>query len=488
MKSARILSSLAIISISIACSFLTATTTPRSPIFPNKTGSIPATVESTLPPSLIPETPSPVVAPGQTSLNTSGPYVLFSTDTGIWITNPDGSSPTQLTNLDIGLHDLHQAVSPDGRRLALVDADETGLGLYLVSIPAGETIQIAHLLDLTSEDLMDAISPRSITSYAINDYSNVAWQPGDGRLLAFTGAINGPTSDLYIYDTLSGEITQLTDGPSQAIAPSWSPDGEYILHYGVSWVPPFGGAIIGYNRLDGAWAVRASDEELINQPKPNGYHGNFVGWQDDSHYMIFDSDDTCYSVNLRNVDVVDGKTTPVMDYSFYYSIAQSPENMAMLFSGAEGCASSPGEGTFLLTPNQTTPTQLADKKAFEVHWLTESGVFQAYPEALFSSDGSTRYDPPVYDKSYKPAISKNGYQAWEVIENTQGRVEVKVPTSDWQTILNGSVEELIWDPTAGETLLIALDDGSLFSATAPDFTPRPMGNLNGRTYQAIWIP
>ena len=69
-------------------------------------------------------------------------------------------------------------------------------------------------------------SPKAITSYAIMDYSNVAWQPGDGRLLAFTGAINGPTSDLYLYDTQSGEFTQLTDGPSQAIAPSWSPDGQ----------------------------------------------------------------------------------------------------------------------------------------------------------------------------------------------------------------------------------------------------------------------
>ena len=62
--------------------------------------------------------------------------------------------------------------------------------------------------------------------------TRVAWQPGDGRLLAFIGASNGPTADLYLYDTQTREITQLTDGPSQAVLPVWSPDGQYILHLG----------------------------------------------------------------------------------------------------------------------------------------------------------------------------------------------------------------------------------------------------------------
>lgn len=67
-----------------------------------------------------------------------------------------------------------------------------------------------------------------------------------------------------------------------------------------------------------------------------------------------------------------------------------------------------------------------------------------------------------------------------------------IPGSEWQTImpnLNGFfVDELIWDPITGETLLIALDNGSLYAASYPDFTPRLIGNLGGGTSQAIWTP
>jgi hypothetical protein len=286
----------------------------------------------------------------------------------------------------------------------------------------------------------------------------------------------------------SGKISQLTNGPSQAVEPNWSPDGQYVLHHGGTWVAPFGGAIGGYNRLDGVWAVRVSDGKVITEPKPGGLLGNFVGWQDNTHYITYDSDEQCFSKNLRTVDVITGKTIPLMDLSFYYRPVRSPENQAILFAGAAGCPDSVGEGTFLLLPGQSTPTKLIDKRGYEVNWLPESRVFQAYPEALFSADGKTRYDPPVYDKSFHPAISKQGFQAWQVIENQQGRVVVKVGNDDWKTIMDGSVDELIWDPISGNTLLITLKDGSLYAASSPDFTPQKMGEMGGHVSQVIWLP
>ena len=113
---------------------------------------------------------------------------------------------------------------------------------------------------------------------------------------------------------------------------------------------------------------------------------------------------------------------------------------------------------------------------------------QAYPEALFSADASVRYDPPVYDQSFNPAVSHAGDAAWEVIENQQGRVVVQTPGNDWQTILTDSVAYLLWDPLETRTLLIATRAGALYAAAAPDFAPVLRGNLRGVVDQAIWLP
>ncbi len=486
-KHRKVILLVSILIVSLSCRFLSGQETPTSVTatgLPSQTETLVATVPA------VTDTPlAPAGTPAPTSLNPTGPYVVYGGTRGVWISNPDGSFLTQVTNLDIGLHDLRRLISPQGDRMALVVAVE-GLDLLEIKIPSGETKTLAHLLDITSADLSsNPLSAKAFAAYAIRDYDDIAWQPGEGKLLAFMGAVNGPTSDLYVYDTDSGKITQLTDGPSQGVFPNWSPDGKYILHYGVSWRGPFGGAILGHDHLDGVWAVREADGEVITQPTPKSVAIPFVGWQDDSHYITYDSDINsapCVSKNLRSVDVVTGKATPIMAGGFSYGIARSTENQAFLFEGSAGC---PGEGTFLLLPGQTTPTRLLDQST-EVSWLPESKVFFAYPEALLSSDGGTRYDPPAIHSGTSsvstPAVSTKGYQAWKVIENRQTRIDVKVPGSDWQKIFDGNVGKLIWDPVSGETLLFTGEDGFLYAASYPDFTPRQMGKMEG-VNQIIWL-
>ncbi len=463
-----------------------------SPIMEPSPTAVPPTATTTPVPPTLTDTPLPPTAtntPAPSSLNPDGPYVMFSGTGGIWISNPDGSFLTRLSDYHIwSAIDLHRLVSPTGDRMALVVSNEQGLDLQIINITSDETITVTHLIDSNSQIIIDPISPKAFATYAIRDYDSLAWQPGDGRLLAFTAAINGPTSDLYTYDTQTGEITQLTSGPAQAVMPFWSPDGQYILHFGVSWVPPFGGAIGGANQLDGVWAVRVSDGEIISLPKNLGSNPHFLGWQDNTHYITYDSGD-CESDNLRSVDILTGKSTALMDASFYSYIDQSPENGAIIFSSAPGCPDSLGEGIFLLPAGQTDPVKLWDVRAWEVDWMPESGIFDAYPEGLFTSDGQTHYDTPSYNNSFNPAVSKLGYQAWEILPFQQtGRAVVKVGGGGWQTVLDGTVDALIWDPVRGDTLLIAMNDGSLYSATYPDFFPQLMGDLDGTFNEALWVP
>ncbi len=487
--------------VSLSCSLFGPAATPTAPPTltavvmvesaqpqpPTSTPPAPPEATATTPPS-----PSPVPAstdtPAPTGLNAAGPYVLFNAGGGVWVSNPDGSFLTRLFDREAS-GDLHRALAPRGDRLALVVRTEDELDLVIVKVPSGETEMTIRLIALTeAEEIADPASEAAFALYAMRDYPSVAWSPGDGRWLAFVGAIAGPTADLYLYDTQTQTFTQMTDGPSQAVLPEWSPDGQYILHAGVSWVPPFGGAILGANQLDGVWAVRVADGAVIEQPKPAGVHPNFAGWEDAAHYWTYDSDEECFAQDLRAVDVASGTAEPGLDFSFYGPVAVSPSTGVLLISGAAGCPSALGEGVFVLRPGEGLPTRLLDKRAYEIRWLPESQVFLAYPEALVSADGQQVYAPPVYDASFHPAISRAGYEAWEVIQNQAGRAVVRAPGEDWRTVLEGFVDELIWDPVDGQTLLIALQDGALYAATAPDFAPQFMGSLGGRVRQAVWAP
>jgi dipeptidyl aminopeptidase/acylaminoacyl peptidase len=385
--------------------------------------------------------------------------------------------------------DLHRAISPQGNRLAVVIQSTAGLDLDLIQVPGAQLQTIAHLLSITPEQELDhPTSTNALALDAIRDYQNIAWQPGTGRLLAFTGALAGGSSNLYLYDTQTGKTSQLTSGPFQAVFPNWSPDGQYLLYFGVSWTAPFGAIVLGPNQLDGVWALHVPDGKLISLSRPLGVEPNFVGWLDNTHYLTFDSETRCFAQNLRSVDVTSGQSTVVMNNSFYFGIARSPLNGTLLFSSVAGCPSSLGEGVFMLPAGRSSPIKLLDQNATGISWLAESGVFQAYPLALVSADGSLHYDPPVAGASYLPAISKQGSQAWEVIDNQLGHVEVRQAGGVWQTVMYGPVAQLIWDPLQGRTLFIALSDGTLYAATAPDFTPRSIGDLGGNVNQAIWSP
>lgn len=435
----------------------------------------------------IPTQAHPTIRPPIPGLKASGP-IVFSGDGGVWLTDAFGTSPVQLWVHENRL-DLRRAISSNGDRIALLERTDEGLDLVIVQIPTGEEERVTQVIALPEEGTNpDLTSPHAFAINAIRDYESVAWQPGDGRLLAFVAAIDGPTADLYLYDTQTKEISRLTDGPSQAVLPIFSLDGRYILHYGVSWVPPFGGAIGGHNRLDGVWAVEVSSGDIITLPKPEGSSPHFVGWQDDSHYITYDTSEDCGAQNLRSVDVASGETISIMNFNFGYYIALSPEKGTLFISSAGECTNSLDEGAYILFPDQDTPNKILEERIWGAEWLPESQVFQAYPEALLSPDGEILYYPPVYDHSFNPAISTVGFEAWEVIEDQKGRVEVRVPGGDWHSIFEGSVDVLIWDPITGENLMIVRRDGSLYTASYPDFTTFKQGDLGGRVNQAVWLP
>jgi len=63
---------------------------------------------------------------------------------------------------------------------------------------------------------------------------SLAWSP-DSRYLAFAGEMDGPSSDVYLYDTTTRKIQRMTDGLEEVQEIHWSLDGKWIEHLSSVW-------------------------------------------------------------------------------------------------------------------------------------------------------------------------------------------------------------------------------------------------------------
>jgi hypothetical protein len=466
-----------------------ATPTPFEATASPSTETLPPT-SSASPTASVPPAPTATDTAPSGGLNAAGPYAVFEGPNGVWIANPDGGFPTRISEKGLGAgQDLRAAFSPRGDRMAMAAETKTGLDLLLIGLPGGETTVLARLLETTRvERMLNSLSPEAFAYSAIMEYPSLAWRPADGNVLAYIGGGKEPNADLYTYDLTWEKTRHVEAQPSQAVRPVWSPDGDYLLFFGVEWLPPYGPTLVTHNPMAGFWAVHVADNQLLPQPAPAGTYRNFLGWRDSSRYLVYDSDGDCPARRVRAVDISTGETSPIAEFCLSTPPAFSPENGALLLSVDAGCGCGIEEGVYLLLPGADEPVRLMAQAAFELSWLPESGLFYAYPYALFTPDGMTRCDPPAVGSSYRPAVSVTGRQAWQVAEEKFNSLVIREPGGEWQTVLEGGIAALLWDPLSGETLLIALENGELFAAAAPDFTPRSLGLLAGPIERAAWTP
>jgi Tol biopolymer transport system component len=151
--------------------------------------------------------------------------VLFETNrdgnTEIYLMNPDGSQPTNLTNDPDG--DYHPVWSPDGTKIAFVSSRDGNAEIYV--------------MDADGDD------PTNLTRHADSDRYPV-WSP-DGSKIAFTTDREGPgivvvdtepkivpivsNIEIFVMNADGSGQTNLTDDPGWDAYPAWSPDGSKIL-------------------------------------------------------------------------------------------------------------------------------------------------------------------------------------------------------------------------------------------------------------------
>jgi hypothetical protein len=430
-------------------------------------------------------------------LSDSGPWYAFMVFTAaheLWAMNADGSGLTMLwsyTDQDEDPTSEYFILSPapSGARLAILQYDkflQTAPVLRFMDLPSGSMQPIANLLpsEVEYESLEgEAQSAADQVWAAVGALNSLAWSP-DARWLAFNAAIDGPSADVYVYDTSTERIERLTDGPNQSTDLVWSPDGSYVVHNVVDTLY-YGYSGIGYGML-GAWAAVPDTGKPAIPLYDHAFLGfeHILGWLDDSRYLgdSFDGDSlgNCGHFNLRAVSMADGEG-PVLFAGNYSWRAFDPTSKTMVLVLSSvlkdfDCNTSLDPGVYLFDPD-TRETRLLPgidpEPVQSATWSEEAGLFfLGGGEELIAidPDGNVERYPSIENLFDEPPVVAPRGDRWVLTNMMDGVLAVGTRAGELTEIESERTWNAFW--SLDGTWLFFFDDGMrLTAAPAPNFEP-----------------
>ena len=198
----------------------------------------------------------------------------------VWVINPDGSSPTRLTDDKSRtaklpnfspVYDTSPVWSPDGTTIAFVSNRNYLSSIYVMNA--------------------DGSNARLVTDKVI-DAGELAWSP-DGEKIAFSGGARGsigfklPSVDIYVINVDGGGLAKLTRDSGVNGNPTWSPDGKQIAF----------GRIREKVSKSTIWVMTADGSEQrmlpISQNDGSEFYGGQPSWSPDGTKILFTAYRAC---------------------------------------------------------------------------------------------------------------------------------------------------------------------------------------------------
>lgn len=192
-----------------------------TPATPSSTSTLEATsTEASIP--LYTLTPTYIPIEDVIGLSSEGPWFVYQKENDqLYAVNADGTSVNPLGVFAYGWSKPYVGSLSNGLLAVMVDGE-------------GE---LSHSVDIIHIEFPNLEVKRRISLLAYGEstgdfdtgpegpYSGIMseprWSP-DGRYLAFVGSIDGPSADLYIYDSTINQIMRLSSGNNHAEDPLWS--------------------------------------------------------------------------------------------------------------------------------------------------------------------------------------------------------------------------------------------------------------------------
>lgn len=407
-----------------------------------------------LPTEAIPATPEPVGGISQV-----GPWLVYpSADgTSLHIYDQTNGHQTRVTTGKL-LHpdELPLGVSPAGGWLAFRTSD---LRLQILHLPDGRLQMITPLVSPELQKIAQnsgEAQPEALS--IILQAGGLAWSP-DGRWLAFLAAVDGPSSDLYIYDTQTKAIRRLTSGMNQAATPFWAPDGLWVLVQEMERRP---GSLAW--RVNAVWAAAMDHNEVrkIYTPPLESNGEVFLGWSGEENLV-------CYS--LVDGQGSDLRLAPLSARWMQHEVS-GPFSRAALNPRMGDVALIQPDGLHLYQPGSAPSQQVRVGAWSRLMWSPVDGRFQAGGAAgvlLFDSMQNTL----LLANDSEAAASPDGQWllGWgEASDGGQPGLRLYSPGGqELQRITADPVQVALWQPDAKGFFFQS--HGGLYHASFPTVSP-----------------
>jgi WD40 repeat protein len=433
-------------------------------------------------------TPTPQTASPPSSVNNQ---LLVAVSNGVWLVNREDGSLLQVSYDTLENYGAAQiGMSPDKQYFAYI----SGFGgasinpaLMIVNLQ-DQSIKLRQELTgpLSQPGIIPEIcEPAFEATRAMQFDGSLAWSP-DGQTLAFVGALDGETADVYLFNRADDSITRLSDEPGHATGLHWSPDGSWIEYLSVDCF----GTGAGF-AMNGLWAAepQSGQTRLLEPLQSSGEE--FVGWSDNSTIIILSWGAGCEAYNLRAVNVL-AASQQVLVTSCFSAIAFNPASGEGLLSVSEfnaefcSCGEPLKPGLYRFGANLPL-SKLNDLEAYQIEFIGGANLYYVLvggsPQNLFQEDGLA-INSPLEVQGLKPYPSPTGeYWAWA--SSGGGK------TGLWVTKENTSPISLsplfsgdpVWS-TDGQTLYF-IENNKINKASAPQFRVELLAEISGDIWSLI---
>ena len=324
--------------------------------------------------------PSPEVA-----LAEDGPWLIGTTGQEYVAMNPDGSG---LTALPYGTGVWNEK----GWLAARVSSNFNSpydASIEIIRLPALEPIKS---IPLFSAELADEIrqnsnwnidDARDVHQAVLTDLPTMIWSP-DGRYLAFVGAIDGPSADLYVYDTLRDRVTRLTKSENHPVIMGWSPNNRSIVHMeAINFRTDAGGAATSFGVI-AVWSAQSSGSRARELYQVDDGAQLLQGWRSSSEFLVRSNLAGSAPSRLRVVNSTSGRVTDLYQQTVP-KLDVNPKTGAIVFLGEPVQNSS---AVFVVPARSVTPIEIEGvpwRSPGQVAWSVESGVFYvAFPRGTLA--------------------------------------------------------------------------------------------------------